>query len=352
MPLAGVAEQLGWHVCQNQCIIKFVRPLRRSAADVVTIRFADVDLDRDLNSAQVIDGSDFAHPLRIEGGLTVGIQQFSGQVCRERVGRIALGRVYVANAAIAPAGNQIGVVGRVGRVQDCGAQVRFQGQDFGGNAAAHAVAEHPNPLRVCLCQGGDSPEQVHDIHYKPGVEQAWAGIRAAPAAIIGRDGQVAVLVERFGDTVSTVTGAIFGAIIVAMIKNDDGKGASARRDLQDAGDGQAVTGVCNRVAGKGVGDEQRRADLNFPGGIVAFAQSGDGVGKDDLTQRRWVGDDCRDAGRSGWRHDLNTGRRQVNCRRGGGLAGDNEKEKGKQEKGVGFQSLKRMEAMAHSKSSI
>ena len=77
-----------------------------------------------------------------------------------------------------------------------------------------------------------------------------------------------------------------------MIEDDDGKGAISQWDLQDAGNGQAIAGVCNWVAGKGVSDEQRRADPDFVCGIVTLAQSGDGIGEDDLTLRCWTGETC------------------------------------------------------------
>ena len=99
-----------------------------------------------------------------------------------------------------------------------------------------------------------------------------------------------MLIQDFSDPVGAIAGAVFGAVVVAVIENDNGKGASAWRNLQDAGYRQAVAVVGNWIAGKRVSNQKPRAYPDFPGWIVTFTQSGDGIGEDAVTQGCWAGE--------------------------------------------------------------
>jgi hypothetical protein len=59
------------------------------------------------------------------------------------------------------------------------------------------------------------------------------------------------LVEYLGHPFGAITRTVFGAVVVAVVENDNGKRPLPSRDLHDPGDGQPVAGIGNRITGIG-----------------------------------------------------------------------------------------------------
>ena len=145
---------------------------------------------------------------------------------------------------------------------------------------------HADAFGIRFGDGWKRVHQVDDIDDLTGIKQTFARVRATPGAIIGRDREIAFAVQKLGGAVGAIAGGVNIARKESVIHHDDRKWRLANcRDLQNAGDGQAIALVFDGIADKVDRFQQRFTDDDLSALEFMFAQTCDGVRLDRCCHR-------------------------------------------------------------------